>query len=201
MRIYVIRHGQSEANPVVAHAGWSDVPLTEKGVAQAVAVGERLKGIHFDKVIASDTYRAQQTAQNALPGCEYVTDCRLREIGVGRLEGCLVEDCVRELGEPYDRSRAIRDFTAYGGENLQQMQRRVSAFMADLTKEPEDAQIALFCHEGSMNCLLGHVLDCTLPRITALTDNCSICVFTYKNGNWILNKWNETGNVIPEHKG
>ena len=38
MRIYVIRHGQSEANLVVAHAGWNQVPLTEKGVAQAKAV-------------------------------------------------------------------------------------------------------------------------------------------------------------------
>ena len=198
MRIYVIRHGQSEANLVVAHAGWSSVPLTQKGVAQAVAVGERLKDVHFDKIITSDTYRVQQTAQAALPGRAYTTDSRLREIGVGRLEGRLVSDCERELGEPYDISRSIRDFTAYGGENLQQMQRRVSAFMDDLTKEPEDSQIAVFCHEGSMNCMLCHVLECTLPRITALTDNCSICVFTYKKGNWILNKWNETGKLVPE---
>lgn len=198
MRIYVIRHGQSEANLVVAHAGWSQVPLTEKGLAQAAAVGERLKGVHFDKVIASDTYRAQQTARAALPGRDYVTDWRLRELSVGMLEGRRVSDCARELGEPYDRCRTIRDFTPYGGENLEQMQRRVSEFMNDLTKEPEDAQIAVVCHEGSMNCMLCHVLECTLQRITALTDNCSICVFTYKGGNWLLNKWNETGNVIPE---
>ena len=201
MRIYVIRHGQSEANLAVMHAGWSAVSLTEKGVAQAAAVGERIKDIHFDKVIVSDTYRAQQTARAALPGREYVSDWRLREIGVGKLEGRLVADCERELGESYDKSRTIRDFTAYGGENLQQMQKRVSEFMDELTNEPDDAQIAVVCHEGSMNCMLCHVMACTMPRITALTDNCSICVFTYKNGNWILNKWNETGNVIPEHKG
>lgn len=200
MRIYVIRHGQSEANLVVAHAGWNDVPLTEKGIAQAKAVGERLKGLHFDKVIASDTHRAQQTVQNALPGREYVTDPRLREICTGVLQGRRVVDCAQELGEPYERARTIRDFTIYGGESLEMMQKRVSDFMDDMTKEPEDAQIAVFCHEGSVTCMLCHVLECTLPRITALADNCSVSVFTYKKGNWIVNKWNETGSVIPEAK-
>ena len=200
MRIYVIRHGQSEANLVVAHAGWNQVPLTEKGVAQAKAVGERLKGLHFDKVISSDTYRAQQTARNALPGREYVTDSRLREIGVGKLEGHRVADCAKELGKPYEIARTIRDFTPYGGESLQMMQRRVSEFMDELTNEPDDAQIAVFCHEGSVTCMLCHVLECNLPRITALADNCSISVFTFKKGNWIVNKWNETGNVVPEAK-
>lgn len=200
MRIYVIRHGQSEANLVVAHAGWSQVPLTEKGIAQAVAAGKRLEGLHFDKIISSDTYRAQQTVQNALPGREYVTDRRLREIDVGALEDRRVAECAAELGEPYHRARAIRDFTPYGGENWQMIRSRVSEFMDELTQESEDAQIAVFCHEGSANCILCHVLECQLSRITALADNCSISVFSYKKGNWIVNKWNETGNVVPEAK-
>lgn len=198
MRIYVIRHGQSEANLHVAHAGWSQVPLTEKGIAQAKAVGERIRGLHFDKVIVSDLRRAQQTAQNALPGWKYQTDWRVREIGVGSLEGRRVVDCAAEMGEPYNHCRRIRDFTSYGGENLEQMQRRVEEFMDDLTHEPEDAQIAVVCHEGAMYCMLCHVMQCALPYLAAFADNCSICVFTYKSGHWVLNKWNETGNLIPE---
>lgn len=198
MRIYVIRHGQSEANLRVAHAGWAQVPLTEKGIAQAKAAGERIRGLHFDKVIVSDLLRAQQTAQNALPGYDYQSDWRVREIGVGCLEGRKVADCAVELGESYRRNRAVRDFTPYGGENLAQMQQRVSEFMDDLTKEPEDAQIAVVCHEGAINCMLCHVMQCDLTRITALADNCSVNVFTFKDGYWYVNKWNETGNVIPE---
>ena len=41
MRIYVLRHGQSETNVQAAHAGWSQVPLTEKGLAQASAAGQK----------------------------------------------------------------------------------------------------------------------------------------------------------------
>ena len=198
MRIYVIRHGQSEANLKIAHAGWAQVPLTEKGIAQAVAVGERLKELHFDKVIVSDLRRAKQTAENALPGYDYAYDWRIREIGVGKLEGELVSDCEVKLGESYIHNRKNRDFRDYGGENLEMMQERIAAFMDDLTGEPEDAQIAVVCHEGAIFCMVCHVLQCQPTRLAALADNCSISVFTYKSGQWTLNKWNETGNLIPE---
>ena len=200
MRIYVIRHGQSEANLKTAHAGWSQVPLTEKGIAQAQAVQPRLRELCFDKVIVSDLLRARQTAENALPDYDYTYDWRIREIGVGQLEGELVSDCEAKLGESYIRNRQNRDFTAYGGENLEMMQARIAAFMDDLTKESEDAQIAVVCHEGAIFCMVCHVLQCQPTRLAGLADNCSISVFTYKSGQWILNKWNETGNLIPEAK-
>ena len=198
MRIYAIRHGQSEANLKAAHAGWAQVPLTEKGHAQAEAVQHRLKEVHFDKVIVSDLRRAIQTAQHALPDYDYEYDWRIREIGVGNLEGKLVSDCETELGETYIQNRQNRDFTAYGGENLEMMQQRIASFMDDLTGEPEDAQIAVVCHEGAICGMLCHVLQCWPERLAARSDNCSVSVFTYQSGNWTLNKWNETGNLIPE---
>ena len=184
----------------VAHAGWSHVPLTEKGIAQAKYTGERLRDVHFDKVIASDLKRALQTAENALPGYEVNTDWRIRETGVGSLSGCTVKECEKKLGEDYIRNREARDFSPYGGENLEQFQRRVSEFMDDLTKEPEDAQIAVVCHEGAMICMLRHVMQCNLPYLNVFADNCCVSVFSYKAGRWIVNKWNETGNVVPEAK-
>ena len=198
MRIYVIRHGQSKANLKTAHAGWSQVPLTETGISQAQAVRSRLQELHFDKVIVSDLRRAKQTAENALPGYEYTYDWRIREIGVGRLAGERVSDCEAKLGESYIRNRKNRDFRDYGGENLEMMQERIAAFMDDLTGEPEDAQIAVVCHEGAIFCMVCHVLQCQPTRLAARADNCSVSVFTCKAGQWVLNKWNETGNLIPE---
>lgn len=200
MRIYVIRHGQSEANLKNAHAGWSQVPLTEKGIAQAQAVQPRLRELRFDKVIVSDLLRARQTAENALPDYDYTCDWRIREIGVGWLEGELVSACEAKLGESYNHNRQNRDFTAYGGENLEMMQARIASFMDNLTQEPEDAQIAVVCHEGAIFSMLCHVLQCQPTRLAGLADNCSVSVFTYKSAQWILNKWNETGNLIPEAK-
>lgn len=198
MRIYVIRHGQSVANARVAHAGWEQVPLTEKGIEQAKRTGELIKEVKFDKVITSDLLRAIQTADYALPGYEKHRDWRIRESGVGSLAGKLVRECEEELGESYLRNRRNRDFTPYGGENLEMFQKRVSEFMDDLAKEPENATIAVVCHEGTMICMLRHVVQSSLPYPPALADNCSVCVFTYQSGCWFLNKWSETGNVVPE---
>ena len=197
MRIYVLRHGESEANLQGAHAGWTPVPLTEKGLTQAVEAGERLKELHFDKVIVSDVLRAVQTAQKALPGYEYEFDRRIRENDVGSLAGKIIAVCMQEMGESYRKNFILRDFTSYGGENLAMMRQRVSEFMDDMTREPEDAQIAVVCHEGPMYCMLMHVLQSNLPYQPAYSDNCSVAVFTYKGDRWLLNKWNENGNVIP----
>jgi len=70
MQVFVVRHGQSTANLAGTYSGWSHVPLTEKGIADAAHAGQLLKGIEFAKVYASDLKRAMQTCQTALPGAE-----------------------------------------------------------------------------------------------------------------------------------
>ena len=198
MRIYVMRHGQTEENLRVAHTGWAHVPLTERGIAQAKGLRERLYGLSFDKVIVSDLLRAQQTAENALPNYDYQIDWRVREIHVGSLSGHSVKDCNKNFGAEYAKNRWERNFKPYGGENLNELCSRVSQFMDDLTKEPEDASIAVVCHEGAMIAMLMHVMQCDLNYLPAHADNCSIAVFTYQSGKWILNKWNEKGSLISE---
>jgi Fructose-2,6-bisphosphatase len=61
MRLYLIRHGESEANLKQMHAGWQDSPLTGKGELQALAVRPIIKNIQFDKIIVSDLSRAKRT--------------------------------------------------------------------------------------------------------------------------------------------
>ena len=41
--LVLVRHGQSEWNLKNLFTGWKDVGLTEKGVAEAIAAGQRLK--------------------------------------------------------------------------------------------------------------------------------------------------------------
>ena len=52
--------------------------------------------------------------------------------------------------------------------------------------------------EGAMYSMLCHVLKCKLPYLAAYADNGGICVFSYRSGRWVLNKWNETGRLEPE---
>lgn len=63
MLLFLLRHGQSEANRIGAEAG-SDSPLSELGWRQARAAGKWLKGMgHFDALYCSSLVRARQTAE------------------------------------------------------------------------------------------------------------------------------------------
>ena len=51
LHLHLVRHGQTYFNRYNRLQGWSNSPLTESGVADAVKAGERLKGLTF-----ADTY-------------------------------------------------------------------------------------------------------------------------------------------------
>ena len=68
MKIYFIRHGESEYNLAQRHSGWAQVELTEQGKAQAESLRTYLSKIPFDKLYVSDLKRAIQTSQLAIPG-------------------------------------------------------------------------------------------------------------------------------------
>lgn len=83
MRVYVIRHGESESNLKKIWSGQFDAKLTEKGKEDAKKVGEVLKGVSFDKIYTSDLSRAMDTAKIAIPDCSFETSPLLREVDMG----------------------------------------------------------------------------------------------------------------------
>ncbi|WP_262315056.1 2,3-bisphosphoglycerate-dependent phosphoglycerate mutase [Lacticaseibacillus parakribbianus] len=94
VELVLLRHGESTANFTNTYTGWSDVPLTAKGVAQAQAAGAALAatGIQFGHVHTSVLQRAIATAylvqdaigQNWLP---ITKSWRLNERHYGALRG------------------------------------------------------------------------------------------------------------------
>lgn len=61
--LYIVRHGQTYYNIFNKLQGWSNSPLTQKGIDGANKTAEKLKDIPFKAVYCSDTTRAQDTAQ------------------------------------------------------------------------------------------------------------------------------------------
>ena len=70
INVYMVRHGQTYLNKYRRMQGWTNAPLTEKGIADGQAAGELLRHVHFDGVYSSDLARAAQTAR-------YVMDANL----------------------------------------------------------------------------------------------------------------------------
>lgn len=89
-RLYIARHGETAWNAIQRLQGATDIPLNETGKAQALAIGEALRGAGIVKVATSDLVRARETGAIAgsVLGLEVGTvDHELRERSFGVFEG------------------------------------------------------------------------------------------------------------------
>lgn len=62
MKIYLVRHGESDTNASRTHST-STTPLTEKGRKQAEFVGKRLSGVPIDIIYCSPFTRTRETLE------------------------------------------------------------------------------------------------------------------------------------------
>lgn len=59
--LYIVRHGQTYLNKYEKMQGWSDSPLTSKGIEDLKKLQEKLKDIRFDKILTSDLGRTTES--------------------------------------------------------------------------------------------------------------------------------------------
>ncbi len=67
LRLYLMRHGETEWSKSGKHTGRADIPLTANGEDEARQLGDQIRSIVFDHVLASPLQRARQTCE--LAGC------------------------------------------------------------------------------------------------------------------------------------
>ena len=131
--LVLIRHGQSEWNLKNLFTGWKDPGLTEVGIKEARAAGQRLKakGIGFDKVFTSALTRAQHTTDLVLEeigqsDLAQVRDWRINERDYGDLSGLNKADAAKKWGEEQVMIwRRSYDTPPPGGESLRDTLARV----------------------------------------------------------------------------
>jgi broad specificity phosphatase PhoE len=107
--ILLVRHGETEWNRDRRIQGRFDSPLTERGVAQAHAVGrlvQKLPEAAFARIVASPLGRARRSAEiirdHLATGQELTIDGRLREISVGSWDGLTYSDIARRFPGIFD---------------------------------------------------------------------------------------------------
>lgn len=61
-KLIMMRHGQSIWNQLNLFTGWVDVPLSHKGIEEALEGGKLIKDIPFDVIVTTTLVRAQMTA-------------------------------------------------------------------------------------------------------------------------------------------
>ena len=124
--LVLVRHGESQWNLENRFTGWVDVELSEKGVKEAAAAGERLKkeNIQFDVAFTSDLKRAQNTLKLILEklgqgGIPVTKDQALNERHYGELQGLNKAETAQKFGDEQVKvSRPSYDVPPPGGESL-----------------------------------------------------------------------------------
>jgi 2,3-bisphosphoglycerate-dependent phosphoglycerate mutase len=124
--LVLVRHGQSDWNLKNLFTGWKDPGLTEKGVGEAKAAGQKLKaqGMAFDIAFTSALTRAQHTLDLALAemgqtGLPITKHLALNERDYGELSGLNKDDARVKWGEEQVHIwRRSYDVPPPGGESL-----------------------------------------------------------------------------------
>lgn len=197
MKVFFVRHGQSQHNLEKKASGWSTAPLSELGHEQARAIAPLFAGISMDKVFSSDLLRARQTAEDVLPGCKPQLTDKLREISVGNISGTTRMELCAKYGEVYTNAQSNHDYTPFGGENDDMVNERVSAFMRELENLEGCENVAVFGHEGTVHQMINYVLKTRFELKCLRIPNCSVTVFSFENGRWKLEKFAYTQKLIP----
>lgn len=153
VRVWYIRHGENPANLTGELSCRNvDYPLTERGVAQARELAERLAGMSPSAAIyASPLRRAAQTAQiiAARLGLPVATLEGLRELDVGDLEGRADEQAwaaFLEVAYAWQSGDHYRAFP--GGEDYHQVTARVAAALRSALEHPPGSRVLMIAHDG-----------------------------------------------------
>ena len=185
MNVVLVRHGETEWSRSGKHTGRTNVPLTEKGRADAERLSSCLSGWSFARVFTSPLQRATETCRLAglAEGSEIRED--LREWDYGEYEG-RTTPTIREERPGW----SLWTDGVPGGERAEEVGARADRVIEEVRGAGGD--VVLFGH--------GHMLRVLTARWIALApedgsrfglDPATIGVLGYERETPVILRWNQ----------
>jgi len=103
-KLILIRHGQSLWNKLNIFTGWVDIPLSEKGIEEALKAGEDLQEVKIDRIYVSTLSRALMTGMLVMAKNKVSLAPRVVHPGEN-----LHNDKIEGMTTPVIRSEAINE--------------------------------------------------------------------------------------------
>ncbi len=159
--LILLRHGESQWNKENRFTGFTDVDLSEAGVAEAKRAGAILKSIKLDKVYTSTLKRAYNTAEIALKEASQslplIKHDDLRERDYGDLTGLNKDETRDKFGEEQVHIwRRSYDVQPPNGESLKDVVDRVTPYYNAHIKPDVDAgqNVLVAAHGNTLRAML-----------------------------------------------
>ena len=173
MKLYVVRHGQTNWNVENKLQGCVDIPLNDTGIKQADILAKTVESLDFDLIISSPLSRALDTAKiiNKNLNVDLITNDALLERNFDCLEGVYGSDYDKYLFWDYNLNYEYK-----GVEPIQSFFRRVYNFIDILKENYSKKNLLLVTHNGvniAINCYFNGIPNQAKSLLDIKLDNCT----------------------------
>jgi alpha-ribazole phosphatase len=170
-RLWLVRHGLTEWNTQQRFCGYSDIPLSAQGRAQALWLAQRLKEETISAICTSDLVRARETAEiiahQRTPAVPIRVSAAWREIDFGDWEGLTYVEIVERFKDQLGFFVDPEHYSPPNGESLAHLQQRVEIGLAAIIHShalSTDGDVVIVGHGGPLRILLCGILGIPLQR-------------------------------------
>ena len=188
MRIYLVRHGETEWNRARIFQGRSNLPLNQEGRKQVKALALALKNKPLNAIYTSPLIRALETARLIKvfhPLIPIFEEKGLIEMDLGEFDGMKAQDWAEQYP---DFRKAWNENPASvkmpGGESLKEVQVRAKDTLERITRiYPPDTTILISSHNFVNLTILCDLLEIPLHRFRELRQENAAFNVICKKGN------------------
>jgi probable phosphoglycerate mutase len=183
--VILLRHGQTEWSASGRHTSYTDLDLTERGEAEAVALRPQLAGRTFAAVLSSPRRRARRTAELAGLTVTTVTD-DLAEWNYGEYEGITTDD-IRRIRPDW----SLWTDGGPGGESPEQFGARIDRVLADIRSMVDTGDVAVVGHGHASRVLAARWLGLSVAdgALFAL-DSGALSILGFEHDRPVIDQWN-----------
>ncbi|AIG64477.1 hypothetical protein CATYP_07635 [Corynebacterium atypicum] len=197
--LILLRHGQTEHSAGGRYSGRGDLGLTEEGERQAKAAAQvvRSRG-GIDGIVASPLQWAQQSAGFVADAVELPVETveELTELDFGDWEGLTYQEAAARDPELHRQWLHDAAVSCPGGENLDDLYTRVSAWAKKLVAERAGQIVVVVSHVSPIKAILGAALGVG-PQVfdRVFLDLSSLSVVEFFDSHAVVHAVNLTGGL------
>lgn len=189
MKIYLVRHGETEWNKEYRLQGQADTRLNDYGRELAQITAEALKDIPFDVIYHSPLNRAEETAVILKQSrtIDIIADERIKEMSFGTAEGCHILSIKNNPEDPmYNFLKHPGDYIPpENGERFEEVAARSAEFMKEtiLPLEGKYQNVLIVAHGAVNRTILNAIAGIPVSDFWNIRlKNCAVSIIDLTNG-------------------
>ena len=195
LKLYIVRHGETEWNVIKRFQGQLNTPLIEKGIKKLKETGKKLENVLFDEVYTSELGRTVASAEIILnenrgyknKKRELKKLAELNEVYFGVWQGLTYEEVF--LKYPEEGNNYFYNVKNYKAENVEaeKLEDALERFLKGINKildSHESGNILVVTHGTVFEMFMNYVANNSIFDIDerTLMGNGDYKVFSYKDG-------------------